>query len=160
MLGKQIIANKFKLGSQHKSKSTRCVMAKFPSWGVTFDVNFLNWLKLSFIYLTLLWVHFTTRKLWTKVEHLPRDVAPTHTFRQQSSAGGHFCGALPVQLQEGPSPSPVAWSPGVPSRLTNSVGYKHHAFSSSGRFWEKCKNVQKRKEWGEGNGWWPPPVGV
>lgn len=27
----------------------QCVTATFPSWGVTFDVNFLNWLKLSFI---------------------------------------------------------------------------------------------------------------
>lgn len=37
-------------------------MAKFPSWGVTFDVNFLNWLKLSFLCLPL-WVHFTTANM-------------------------------------------------------------------------------------------------
>lgn len=63
----------------------QCVTATFPSWGVTFDVNFLNWLKLSFINLPFALRSFHHSRCGT-VQKLSR---PLFSRCQRAAASGH-----------------------------------------------------------------------
>lgn len=73
-----------------------------------------------------------------------------------SSAGVHFVGLCQCgpRSRRGPAPTRLYWP-------VSSVGCRYSIVLSLvvGAL-EKCKHIQKQREWGEGNGWWPPPAGV